>query len=196
MIYKALIVFLFAVGLSGCLDDDDNNDVSSDSLDGTWIQPCSIDKSGNYGDSQVVINGTEWLAEFTTYNDAECLEPLFALRAETISISGDELTLSSGTLVTAVDHTITGVFMTPKSNLAATPFNNNQFCGITTWSLDKEEDIGSCADFPFVAHETGYDIYKIENNRLYQGDTDTSGSGDTPEERPTSLDYEDIYQRQ
>jgi hypothetical protein len=86
--------------------------------------------------------------------------------------------------------------MTPKLNSIATSFNSGQLCGIVTWAVDKEENIGSCADFSFIVGEMHYDIYKVENNRLYQGDTDTSGSGDTPEERPTSLDYEDIYQRQ
>jgi len=193
MNYKALIVLLAAGGLSGCLgDDDDDNDASSDSLNGTWIQSCNIDEDNDVSDSQLVINGAEWLYTLTSYSDAECLEPIFATRAEIISLAGDKVTLSNGTLATAVDQTITGVFMTPKSNLAATLFNSDQSCGIATWAIDKEEDVASCPEFSSIVGKTSYDIYKVENNRLYQGD----GNGDTPEERPTSLDYEDIYQRQ
>ena len=195
MNYKVLIVLLAAVGLSGCLHDDDDNEVSPDSLNGTWIQSCNVDEDNDVSDSQLVINGAEWILSGTLYIDTACTEPYISLRLETISVSGSEITLSNGTLATAIDHTTTGVFMTPKFNSTATAFNSGQLCGIVTWEVDKEEDVGSCADFSFILGETFYDIYKVENNRLYQGD-DTYGSGDTPEERPTSLDYEDIYQRQ
>jgi len=197
MNYKVLIVLLAAVGLSGCLHDDDGNDVSPDNLSGTWIQPCNTSEYNDASDSQLVINGAEWLSQTTIYHDSECLEPFFTVRMEQISIAGEEVTLSSGTLATEVERTTTGVFMTPETSLDATSFNSGQFCGIATWAVDKEEDITSCTGFfSFTIGEARYDIYKVENNRLYHGKHDAPDRGDTPETRPTSLDYEDVYQRQ
>jgi len=196
MIYRALVVLLAVSSLSGCLHDDDDSNASPDSLNGTWVQHCNIDEDGDANDSQIVINGAEWIMSGTFYSDIECLEPTLAMKMETISITGNEVTLANGTLATEVEHTVTGIFLTPKGALYATAYNTAQFCGIVTWTENKEEDVSNCASLSGIMASTDYDIYKVENNRLYLGDTDTSGSGDTPEERPTSLDYGDIYQRQ
>ena len=193
MSYKVLIVLLAAAGLSGCLHDDD--DASPDNLSGTWVQPCNI--NNGTGDSQLVINGAEWLSQSTLYHDSECLEPLFTVRSEQIAITGEKITLPSGTLATEVELTTTGVFMKPETSVYATFFNDGQLCGITTWTADKEEDVTSCTDFfSSPVSETRYDIYKVENDSFYHGKHDNPDSGDTPETRPTSLDYEHVYQRQ
>ena len=196
MIYKTLIALLAVSSLSGCLHDDDDSNTSPDSLNGTWAQHCNIDEDGDANDSQLVISGAEWVMTGSSYSDIECFEPEFTMAFEAISIEGGETTLADGTLVTEIDHTFTGVFMTPRSASYATAFNTGKFCQIVTWTADKKEDVSSCDSFSSLMGSENYDIYKVENNRLYLGDNDTSGSGDTPEERPTSLDYDDIYQRQ
>jgi len=194
MKYKALIVPFVAVGLSGCLNDDDDSNASPDSRDGTWIQSCHLDKYNDPVDSRIIINGAESIYEITDYEDMACLQPLRTTRLEVISIVGKELTLSNGTLATETDNTITGLFLTPKAGIQATLLNTSQHCGIVTWAAGKTENIENCYEDLFNGR-VFYDIYKVQNNRLYEGD-DASGSGDTPEERPTSLDIEFFYQRQ
>jgi len=195
MNYKVLIVLLAVGGLSGCLGDDDN-DASPNSPNGTWVQLCNVDTDGDISSAELVVSGAEWMRNGALYYDAVCTEPYMSFRAESISASGGEVTLSNGTLATAINHTITGVFLTLHSELDATDFNTEQLCGIVAWKANKEMNITNCADLGFSDDQLLYDIYKIENNRLYEGDSSLEGVGDTPETRPTSLDYENFYQRQ
>lgn len=192
MMIKRALVLLVVVNLAACgggSDKGGDNNASSNP-DGTWIQSCVMDEDGDMSSGKLVINGASWAMGGTVYSDTACADPQMTIDIEVITTYGSALTLSNGAVAIPTDHTITGIFMTPESQGFADGLNDAVTCGIATWAVGKLEDISACPELAgsIAVGDVEYDLYKVENNKLYFGD-ELSGDGLSPETRPTALDY-------
>ncbi len=189
---RAVSSILLIVLLSGCGDDGggggDSGSSSSDAvteiaregvssdanlLIGTWLSPCSESEIYKY-----TIDKNTLKSHRQIYSDKECTNQISfrdTVNSYTANSDGEiDFTLISRD-VTIIDKTILDLI-------------KKEFPQVK-WELNKATDIlGLEAGYYSKKGDKGYDIFKIEDGRLYFGVFYEDYTGSTPELRPTDYD--------
>ena len=181
-IHVFLIVLLGS--LVGCGGGDDNGGDSD--LVGTWKQDCRyIADDETYDDVTLTFSGNSFTLTGSFSEDANCSTPVFSSSQKGTFKIGAEKILTSGDTVKELDVTSTEVHVTLHDELYVGFFNTSSTCNKTDWKKDVEVDVLGCDDF---GPDTIYDIYKVDGNKLYLGDSSEEGVGESSDTRPTELD--------
>lgn len=180
------IVFLIVLlGLFvGCGGGSDNGGGSD--LVGTWKQDCLyIVEDETYDDVTLTFSGNSFTLTGSFSEDANCSVPVFSASQKGTFQVGAEKILTSGDTVNELDVTSTEAHVTLHDELYVELFNLSSTCNKTDWQKDVAVDVLGCDDF---GPNKMYDIFKVEGNKLYLGDSSEEGIGESPDTRPTELD--------
>ncbi len=153
----------------------------SDDLAGAWVSACT--DSVIY---RATFTESTFVATATPYSNTSCTAVTSFRQTYTYSYSGgDDVDQPEG--AKTLDYTVSKVEITPLTTTEANGRNSVTACGFSDWAVNVPKDITSGCGGPSSAGETTYDIYKIDNGRLFTGDLTGSNDGTTASKRPTGL---------
>ena len=193
-----ILAFLIAVLLTACGGDSSDDFPSGDnlpsdnspggqvdtgdseSITGVWDKGCHQNTElGAQAQLRVTFtNDGNAVLRYQNYTDTGCVEAGYLLEVEANYTVAGEVVLSSGQTVQRIVFSNHSVFMTLPDQGYAASYNQNSFCGITTWQAGNRTDIGTCA--PSAAVVFARNIYLADGSRLYEG---TPGSAFSAELR-------------
>ncbi|MCX6123335.1 MAG: hypothetical protein NTV34_01080, partial [Proteobacteria bacterium] len=88
-------------------------------------------------------------------------------------------------------------FVTPLDDKHATDFNQSKYCGISDWSPNVEREVTGLSCFSgFKEGQVIFDIYRIQENHIYFGNTGIWLNGGSDGQRPQKLDLSDPLAKQ
>ena len=182
--FRVLITLLVLVGCKHDNNGDVDNIIITD-LEGNWLSSCSYLPSDDlYQNVELQFKGNEFTYSEYNWFDENCSSPRYTFGARGTFEIGSSYILSSGETAKPIDLIRKSWFLTAKSDDYVTAYNDRSFCEVSVWQKDVEVDISSCEVSP--SNTSIYDVFSIENDRLYLGDY-TTGSQSSDENRPTKL---------
>jgi hypothetical protein len=168
-------------------------------LDGSWKSEC---QNGKRADMHIERNSSLLLEAY--YNDSHCDRAVFEIET-TGKISYPESKEPTFThSAFPVDYEYQQITITPRQKDAVTQFNNNQFCGIKSWSLDTPQIVtgGFCRfiegarPIPIpLAGQKRYGLFRIDEPWLYFGQNNAEEDSSAPERRPSRLQNQPFAKR-
>jgi len=179
---KILVIILIEILLNGCFHEEDK---SKSELEGTWKIGCSQDDDNSYSKNSLSYDGNKGSVSSFNYEDADCLLPVFKIGLTGNFKIGKKVILSSGIEVTEIDYTDLKWDLTLVKGEYVTSYNSNKTCGKANWEKNIKTDITNCEKFKFPT--SMYDIYKVDGNNLFEGDSDF-GDSRSLDSRPSQLD--------
>lgn len=185
-----------SVGLIvGCVVSEGGNDFYSvhpnsqqaeEDFQGTWRGECASEDGYGSINSLKNARGTSVLGTIL-YDDLNCTVALLQVNSEYFYQIGDTLSLQGSQPATRVNFELFSNRATILNSSLSSLYNEQNFCGRDNWRVNDSYDVDFCAsteDIPVYI----YDIFLIEGNKLYLGDSD-SGDGLTEITRPREIDY-------
>lgn len=130
-----------------------------------------------------------YLYGYLYYDDAYC-----TVEALTFYTFGTYSVGSTNSVGTELNMTVQRVTSTPKNSTEATVNNIDVACGFSNWVANVEKNITGLICYGnqvAAAGSTTYQIFKIENDKLYLGDL-SSGNANSPTTRPTLMGTTDF----
>ncbi len=168
----ALILIISSIVIAGCGGGGDGSSDATE-LEGSWSNDCTTSSIGTFnGSKQWTDNysGLNYRATNQFYDSFDCSGPvLFQNEMLGTIVIGGSLIAGSGVDAYAIDLFIDSTSATGQIPAGA-------FLG-------------------FVAGDSLYDIYHLDGNDLYFGDFNT-GLGNSPETRPTDINFSQPFRRQ
>lgn len=162
-------------------------------LQGTWQSNCQ-DASlfGLTESSRLAIEGLSATQVTTVSSAGECASPsVEVIQAARLTKGGE-----TAPNVRAIDIAISQIRVRPLSESGVAILNLSAFCNISDWVVNVERDVtgatGSDRCFPKVP-TTIFEIYSIEDNRLFFGRGDGATS---PSDRPVELNRDRVFTKQ
>lgn len=184
-VINTFLLVLAALMLNAC-GDSSSGGGSKTELEGTWLLACNYEPDGDiYTEVQAKVKGDNYTVYQDVYQDAACSMPLASAQIKAVFTLGDTVILSSGESVVELDATINSAKMSVEDDNAVAYYNFVSFCGRSDWDKGVMVDVTDCTEI--VSSTEVYDIYKLDGDKLYMGDSDY-GDGETPQTRPTQLD--------
>ncbi|HLL22806.1 MAG TPA: hypothetical protein VK427_11770 [Kofleriaceae bacterium] len=178
-----------------CSDGEDEDDRPS--VIGRWKTPCNPDDegAGRHVELFEFRADQSFEAAVIGYPAGVCNE---ADRTDRLRFIGTYQAESkkageTGTL----DFTLQGGFITLYSPATVAVYNQVAYCGSTNWTQGIEQSLlgRGCAGIPFESADRRYEIYKIEEGRLYLGaDSEFQSPSEAPM-RATMFDTIDVFDR-
>jgi hypothetical protein len=163
---------------------------------GVWVSGCL--NGGNVNQPTVkslTVPDNTLANSYITYEifaDSQCTQSLVNVQYfGAAAVSTDPNT----TAYNNVNITYSDVQLTPLSQAVADSYNSSSECGFTNWQLNTAQSVfgQSCAGYTLPgAGSALFDIYSISGSNLYVGDQST-GAGDSTNDRPTALDTADAW---
>lgn len=159
-------------------------------LQGTWGNECHP----VLGSEQYIVDHVEFIegnysGSVTLSQDADCAFPV-----NSYSVSGsynvaEDIILSSGITVKAINIADIRRYMTPSNDEVAIAYNSIEFCEHTNWEKDVAFEVTNCPDFDQEESNQVFNIYMIEDGQLFVGDleADENNDGSTPDKRPAQI---------
>lgn len=172
-----------------------NSQIDSD-LVGTWERDCEkFDIFGvKYRKVKLDFGATlGYTREETVFDDEGCTQAEFAEKhTGTWAMVGNA---DGG--AKQLNITIKDAFVKPNNAQSAEVMNNTKFCGIKDWQEGKETEITN-VDCPSAAKEGEviFEIYKLQDKKLYLGKTGFFSNGHTDASRPSEIDLSRPYDKQ
>lgn len=189
MIRLNFLLVISLIILTACSSDgdDDNGGNADPALEGTWSEACTYDADDDtYSKISMTFTGSNYSISSGAYSDANCSIALFTMAGEGTYDSGKEKILASGDTVKEADITAKSATLTLKNDSDVADFNTASICDKTNWQKDVAMSILACSDLGLTIKS--YDIYKIDGNKLYFGDTEGAKDGKTEATRPDELE--------
>ena len=182
---RAIIVsILLGIVLSACSGTD--MDAFEADLLGTWKTSCLYSSSRDtYALLQKSYDNNELSGDIKVFADADCSQPLYTITYAGTYNVGQEIILTSGKRVRAIDFVFSQWMESPDNVEMRDDFNNSNYCGKTDWVAGELVDVTNCSDF--LGSDKQFDIVSIESDRLFLGDFST-GDGTSADNRPTQLE--------
>lgn len=150
----------------------------SDDLVGSWASACT--DSVIY---RATFTESTFVATATPYSSTSCATVDSFRQTYTYTYSGgDDVDQPDGGKT--FDYTVSKVEITPLTTTEANGRNSVTACGFSDWAVNVAKDITSGCGGPGSAGETTYDIYKVDNGRLFTGDLSGSYDGTSAAKRP------------
>jgi len=155
-------------------------------LQGTWKTSCLYSVDGDdYLELKVGYDNNDLSGDIKVFSDADCSQSLYTITYTGTYNVGQEIILTSGKRVRAIDHVFSKWMESPDNVQMRDEFNNTNYCGKTDWVAGELVDVTNCSDF--TGADTQYDIVSIESERLFLG-AHASGDGTSADNRPTQLE--------
>lgn len=180
----ALTTALLAIGCSNGSgsggDDGVAEATAAEELQGAWTSTCrDAEKFGLTESSRLDVTGTTATQVTSVSSTGNC--------GTTSVVVTQTATVSAGEPVgqgRAVDITVTSVKVKPMNETGVGVLNLAAFCGVTDWQAGVERDVtattGRSPCFPRLP-KTFFDIFAIEEGRLYFGKGDISSAATRPQ---------------
>ena len=93
--------------------------------------------------------------------------------------------------------TAKSAFVTPLDDKNTADFNQSKYCGITDWITNVEREVTGLSCYSgFKEGQVIFDIYRIQENHIYFGNTGIWLNGGSDEQRPQKLDLSDPLAKQ
>ena len=166
--------------LSGCDAADEseaNDDLTVSELTGVWEQSCTqdADDDSQYNTETMTIADTSVAIEMGSFSDADCSEQSMLISIVGTLADAQELDAPEG--AKTLDFTPSAATLTLKTAVMVEYFNAESICG-GSWVLNEAKAIldvicegSDVGDGLAAILDPKYDIYKIEDSKLYTGDT-------------------------
>ncbi len=156
-------------------------------LEGTWTYACVADpeSQGNSLQETQKYIGNKAVLTITTNRGLDCKVPLI-----TSEMAGDFTIGKAVDEHRDIDRTAHHIVVTIRDQATVDMANAGQLAdfgfGLKDWKLNVPKDLtGNKLAVEFYGlNTTEFDIFKVENNKLYSGDL----NGDIVDHRPTTLD--------
>ena len=176
--------YFFIFFISSCGDNkeefSDTDTTTTTVLEGTWVSSCS---TSNHVDETFTFSA-QTISNTAQIYDENCSIVSYKWNISATFAIGSDYTLNDGTTGTQIDITFSSVTVTLLTDSSVTSFNNDSYCGITTWEKDVPTSITGLTCGDSTTPTTGTvlkDGFKLSGSTLYfGGDSDDN-------EYPTSI---------
>ncbi len=159
-------------------------------LQGAWGNECHPVLGGE----QYLVDRVEFIegsysGSVTLSQDADCAFPVNSYSVTGSYNVAEDIILSSGITVKAINFDDIRRYMTPSNDEVAIAYNSIEFCEHTNWEKDVAFEITHCPDFDPEESNQYFNIYMIEDSQLFVGDleADENYDGSTPDKRPIQI---------
>jgi len=189
--FKLLSMCILLMAIMACDDDKDEK---------KELDSSNNDIIGVYTNETSDIDKNEFDKAKTTYNKDNTFEIISEIFldekfAEKSTISKTTGTYTIGKTLTdgikEIDLEFNKSFSTPGNEEEAQKWNTIKLCGFADWKKDVEKETTGtdCAKgYPL----TFYNVYKIENSKLYMGKC-SEGLCSSSDKRPTNVDKSEYF---
>lgn len=190
----------------GCNDDDDDNDKVGQvieqfdqSLTGDWQTPCLQNEWNGLiaAKDELTFSAIgDFEKELLRYSDDQCETPIFSIKLNGTYASLDKNQAAQD--ARNINFTITKAELEVNNPQAVDLLNRLEYCGIRNWQVGQSRDIlgKDCLGPDINQGSVIFDIYNVENNKLFLGDALVLENIGNAENRPTQLNSSRIYQKE
>ena len=97
-----------------------------------------------------------------------------------------------------INFTVTEALISPRSDTATKILNSAEYCGISDWKTNQDVSVldRDCVGWNFKKGTVIFDIYRLQDKRLFFGKRMTFFSSETNDSRPAKLDEEHVLVKQ
>lgn len=167
------------------------------SLVGLWSVPCDYESQTDlYKLRSVKFDSSVGKSTTVYFADSACKEPLFERIFAFSYVVGEKLELSQGW---KLDVSVSDYVLKIRNQDLADQFNEEKFCGLTTWRKDFETRITNltCDGDVRTSGTKVYDLVsKSEESKVLFGYKGASYDGSSEVKRPVILDKYAVFVRQ
>jgi hypothetical protein len=173
--------------------DDNLPVISSLGLVGEWRQNCYQEvwfgAQGRIDEFRFDVD-KEFQRKVTFFKDDGCSEPIGVLETKGDMNEGEEIADGNG--VREINFTVKEMTFKPQSDFITAALNTVSYCGISDWTVGNSVDLlgNDCGGTSIDRNESSYNIFKIDDERLYFGSTSLWLRQGDAAERPTDLELQ------
>lgn len=161
-------------------------------LQGSWVSDCEYE-DGDYFNGKAIFSEGNFTQMFSYFTSASCSASSVMVE---FAIEGNFATGEpNNDNIFELDVELLKVYATPKTADAAAGLSEDSFCG-KQWKENVKQNISSCKGYSDMI-STGFELVKVDGNRLYFGDSGLNDEydGSSLSKRPVEIDYDDYLDR-
>lgn len=140
-------------------------------IEGDWMQACFSSSENSASMKSMSFNSGAFSRKTDYFDESSCDVAFYSAIESGVASIGEELILSSGLTVTALDLNISSLKLAFYSEFYLNYFNSVAACGITDWLIGEFREVYECEFFSGEGDIEGgiKDIFYIEEDRLFLG---------------------------
>lgn len=187
----SLIIILSSCGThksDGQKNENQKNDVYSDSIIGRWESSCVNSKI-----SKIEFTNTTFVHEKTSYSDSNCVSPLLSATDKSIYFIIKD--------TNKINFTSNSYFFKIWNDTYLDLANSRKYYGLNNWKIGVDQEITGRKFSPssnvsaLNSGEKYFQIFEIEKNTLRFGLKENIHNGKTEETRPVEINESISYLR-